>query len=547
MENILSYLKWRGDISFAERPFCEVDNLILSELAYLDFKGILPSEESQDEIPVKLVQEKMKEAGRKGTCAMELPEDFLQVFAQSRRFGTSRLSHFTDVLNEKTQTQFSAVQIHLEDGSIYIAFRGTGDELVGWREDFSMSYRIMPSQRLAAEYLKRAVADPHIRYRTGGHSKGGNLAVYAAMCCSGEQQAQIERIYSNDGPGFCPDIIDMERYDAIRPKICRIVPEFSVVGALFEQGKPDLIVCSTASGLMQHDGFSWQIEGDHFVTCEALSRECRLCNDIFDTWIESAAMEQRETFTRDFFDALGAGGAKTISELSANGIDSFESVLIALARSESRTKLMFAKLAQSIVNTLRPASLLQTFRSRATLQGMLCLFMGLLFMTVPESASKGIAICFGAAALFFIGRRLMSCAMAPAADALEKRCRLILHMLSMCLLVVLLCQSNILTGFTNLLLCGFFLWTACSFIRRSAEKNGRIGRAFCLLTAGISFALGIIPVTSASLELSHYAFTAGTFLLLAGAVLIAREAYKNGADRGRTGNQRYHCATVNKE
>ena len=139
MENILSYLKWRGDISFAERHFCEVDNLILSELAYLDFKGILPSEESQDEMPVKLVQEKMKEAGRKGTCAMELPEDFLQVFAQSRRFGTSRLSHFTDVQNEKTQTQFSAVQIHLEDGSIYIAFRGTGDELVGWREDFSMT------------------------------------------------------------------------------------------------------------------------------------------------------------------------------------------------------------------------------------------------------------------------------------------------------------------------------------------------------------------------------------------------------------------------
>lgn len=529
MENILSYLKWRGDISFEERPFCEVDNLILSELAYLDFKGIVPSVESGKEVPVKLIEKSMNEAGRKGTCATEIPEDFLRLFAQSKRFGSARLSHFADVLDEESQTQFSAIQIHLEDGSFYIAFRGTGAELVGWREDFSMSYQIMPAQRLAAEYLKQAIAVPHTLYRVGGHSKGGNLAVYAAMSCSKEQQAQIERVYSNDGPGLCPEIIDMEQYADIRPKIYRIVPEFSVVGSLFEQGSPDLIVRSTAAGLMQHDGFSWQIEGEHFAACEALSRECRICNDIFDTWIESATMEQREVFTRDFFNALGSGGAKKISEISANGIDGFESILIAIARSEGKTKVMLGKLVHSIVNTLRPMNLLQTFRSRATLQGMICSFIGLLFMITPGTASKGITIGFGAAALFFIGRHLLACAMASAANDVEKKCKLILHMLAMCLVIVLLCQRDVLTGFTNFLLCGFFLWLAYSFIRKSAAKGtGRAERVFWFVTAGISFAFGVIPVTSASLELNHYALTVGTFLLLFGAVLIAKEAYHNG-------------------
>lgn len=532
MENILSYLKWRGDISFAERPFCEVDNLILSELSYLDFSGIVTSAENQEEVSVKLVEERMSEAARKGTCATGIPAEFLQLFAQSKRFGGTRLSRFADILDEKTQTQFSAIHIHLEDGSVYIAFRGTGDELVGWREDFSMSYQIMPSQHLAAEYLKRAITKPQTLYRIGGHSKGGNLAVYAAMCCSKEQQAQIERVYSNDGPGLCPEIIDMEQYAGIRSKIYRIVPEFSVVGSLFAQERPDLIVRSTASALMQHDGFSWRIEGDHFVTCESLSRECRLCNDIFDTWVESATMEQREIFTRDFFNALGAGGAKKISEITANGIDSFESILIAVARSESKTKVMLGRLVYSAVNAFRPVNLLQALRSKAAVQGIVCFFIGLLFMAAPGTASKGIAIGFGAAALFFIGRRLLDCAMASAANDVEKKCKLILYMLLMCLVIILLCQRDVLTGFTNFLLCGFFLWTAYSFIRKStAKKSGRAERTFYFLAAGVSFTFGVIPVTSASLELSHYAFTVGTFLLLFGAVLIAKEAFHNGAGK----------------
>ena len=47
MGNILSYLKWRGDLTFTERPFCEVYNLVLSELAYLDLAGIVPAKEER--------------------------------------------------------------------------------------------------------------------------------------------------------------------------------------------------------------------------------------------------------------------------------------------------------------------------------------------------------------------------------------------------------------------------------------------------------------------------------------------------------------------
>lgn len=516
MGTIESYLRWRGDLTLVERPFGEVDNLVLSELSYLDWNGLVPSSESGGSVAVSDLIEPFRVLGRGNVCMNGPDLAFLEAFAASKRFGGCKLSHFSEVLDEATQTQFAALMVTLEDGTRYIAFRGTGDELVGWREDFSMSYQIMPAQHLAADYLRGILAQTDGSYLIGGHSKGGNLAVYASLACWEEYQDRILCIYSNDGPGLCPDLIDMKHYQELQKKLVRIVPEFCIVGALFEQEAPTMIVRSCATGPSQHEGTSWLVEGDHFVTCQTLSSQCKVCNEIFDEWLVGANMEQREIFTRDFFDALGAGGARKMSEITARGLDGFESILIAIAQSENRTKLLLGRLIQNVLNRVSQVNFLQLLKQKGTVQSIVCLLLGLGFLAQPSLVAQCVGLSVGLATLFWAGRHLLQCAMQPADNEVEKQIKLIVHMVLMCVLSALICQIKVLQGFTNLILCVCFFAFAFSALRTARERQGMM-RILMIVAAAFSFMLGVVPIATTVFAMSEYAFVAGTFLTMYGA------------------------------
>ena len=528
MGNIVSYLKWRGDIGLAERPFCDVDNLVLSELAYLDFAGIVPAPADGGSVLVSDVAERLEQrAGADGTSAKLA--DLVGALVRSTRFRTARLSNYVDVTDESSQTQFSALHVALDDGTTYVAFRGTGDEIVGWREDFSMSYQIMPAQRQAADYLAQTMTDDQMRYRVGGHSKGGNLAVYAAICCPEERQDQIVCVYSNDGPGLCPELIDVSAYQRLRHKVVRICPDFCLIGKLFEQDAADLIVRSSVYGAGAHEGFTWEVEGDQFVLCEDYNPDSLFYNDIFDTWIVSASMEQRLTFTRDFFDALEAGGAKTISELTANGMDGFETTLIALVRSEPKTKVVIGKFLQSVVARVRRIDLKRALRQREMAVGVLLFFIGLSLIAVPELAAKSISVLLGCAALLLLGRRILSCVEQEDPDTDRKKIRLVVYMLLMCVTVTLMNHVSVLSGFSELLLSAGFLWLAYREAReavRSMRSHRTWETVVRTLVALVSVLFGILPATTMALSIDLYALTAGTFVLIYGVVEIERALLK---------------------
>ena len=250
MGNIITYLKWRGDLDFRERPFCEADNLVLSALVYLDFTGIVPETAEEGAVTVKEAAGKYV---RRQQEEGQSPTSFDPVLAQmaaGRRYRDAQLSCYRQKTEETIQTQFAALQIGLGDGTFYLAFRGTDDSIVGWREDFSISYRTVPAQQAAVEYLRQTMTREGRVYRLGGHSKGGNLAMYAAAMCGAELADRLIAVYNNDGPGICPDMLDAQGYDRIRDRLVRIVPQFSVIGMLFEPDVPPLIVASSARGLM---------------------------------------------------------------------------------------------------------------------------------------------------------------------------------------------------------------------------------------------------------------------------------------------------------
>ena len=197
MANILDYLDWRGDLTLAQAPFNEVDNLLLAELAFVDFRGIVP-ENGQSVLLRHAAAAFFARHGGAGEIDMGLlvPDVIpvmLRKMAASRRFGDMKLSCYEDRLDVGKAEQFAALAVDTGDGALYLAFRGTDDTLAGWKEDFLLSCMPeVPAQKKGAEYtLRAALLYPGRWLRLGGHSKGGNLAVYAAPGCRSRCRAAL--------------------------------------------------------------------------------------------------------------------------------------------------------------------------------------------------------------------------------------------------------------------------------------------------------------------------------------------------------------------
>lgn len=240
--------------------------------------------------------------------------------AQCVRFSDLQLCAYACRIDE--QTQFSAVTILLPDTTAYVAFRGTDDTIVGWKEDFNMAFlSTIPAQRMAVQYLQAAAAAlPARPLRVGGHSKGGNLAVFSAVFCGDAVQNQLLAIYNNDGPGFRTSLLPLEQHKRVAERIVTILPESSVVGMLLEHEERYQVVRSTQVGLMQHDGFSWQVRGEKFEHLPGLTEGGKLIDETLHTFILSLEPEQRLAFTDALFDILTCTSAGTLTDLKEGGL-----------------------------------------------------------------------------------------------------------------------------------------------------------------------------------------------------------------------------------
>ena len=240
MSNLMDYLDWRGDLTFREAPFNEVDNLILAQLVYVEFAGIVPAPGEEGTITVKEAcelffaahdrKEIMERVSMTKTAAF-----VLEKMAQTERFCNAQLFGYINDISKEEQSQFSVVCVRLDDKSIYVSFSGTDNTIVGWRENFNMGYLSeTPGQLKAVDYLNHMVKEDWEKIRVGGHSKGGNLSVYASVKCDRNIQKRIVKVYSNDGPGFSEEMIQSKEYQRMLPKIKTILPESSIVGMLLD-------------------------------------------------------------------------------------------------------------------------------------------------------------------------------------------------------------------------------------------------------------------------------------------------------------------------
>lgn len=264
--------------------------------------------------------------------------------ASSRRFGDMLVNAFEEHTDSELEQQFAAVTVELGDGTVYVSFRGTDDTLVGWKEDLNMGFLAeVPSQEQAVRYLNRAARQYAGRkLRVGGHSKGGNLAVYSAVRSVAAVQDRILAVYNNDGPGFMYDLSATAEHQRIAGRILTIVPQSSVVGMLLQHEKNVQVVHSTYEGIMQHDGFSWEVKGTQFVHLDDFSREGKIVDETIDSWASELSARQREALADAIYEVLTATGAQTLSELNEEKLKSAVGMLKSYKNLDRETRRALA-------------------------------------------------------------------------------------------------------------------------------------------------------------------------------------------------------------
>ena len=322
MPNIMDYLEWRGDLTLAEAPLCEVDNLIFCLLSYVELEGIVPRDASRGGLTIRAAAAEYffahHETGER-PLGLIIPADILTLFrrmAHTRRYRDLILTRYVSETSEERQTQFAALTVRMSDDAVFVAFRGTDDTIVGWKEDFNLSFMDeVPAQRSAAAYLNNLDVTPDTAIYVGGHSKGGNLAVWGAVHAEERIRRCIRQVYSNDGPGFSEGTVASEAYRALSDRIRVILPEDSLVGLLLEHDPRYTVVQSNRRGLFQHDGLTWEVLGGSFLRAEGLSSYGIRNDTVARERIDSMTMGERREFIRLMFTLLEATGAKTLTEL----------------------------------------------------------------------------------------------------------------------------------------------------------------------------------------------------------------------------------------
>lgn len=354
MTNLFDYLDWRGDLTFQQASFNLVDNLILSCLGYVVLDAIVSGFDCDSVITVKETADLFVQLPER-VKNLRVPEDetLLVSMGKSKRFGALQLLYHVQQLDRETEKQFAAITINLGDGSYYVAYRGTDLSITGWKEDFNMTFRSgVPAQQEAVRYLQRVAEITTGPLYVGGHSKGGNLAVYASMNCSAGVRERIDRIYDHDGPGFRPEVRQKSAYEEIAGRIYKTVPRSSCVGMLLYTEENYKVVESKTIGLAQHNPYTWLIRDDNFKIVEEIRAGRKFMDQALNEWILSLDQEQMHTFVDTLYRVVQASETDNLIDFTANWLKSIHKIGTALKEVDRDTADVIVQIMRALFEVL---------------------------------------------------------------------------------------------------------------------------------------------------------------------------------------------------
>lgn len=351
-----AYLKEYGDVPFTERPMNDVDSLVLCQLAYLKFDGLVPG--IDENAPSVTLKELAEHPMVNGLFADERYEkdnrELFERMCAGSRFCNLKLNSYINIVEKEWETQFSAITYVLEDNTIYVAFRGTDETIVGWKEDFNMAYLSpVPGQAMSVKYLNLVTEKFSNLFYVGGHSKGGNFAVYSAMKCVPKVQERILKIYSMDGPGFRQEVLEECGYDRIADRVVKLLPHSSMVGMLFEWDTRYRVVESGSFGLAQHNPYNWKVKNGEFVMAEDIYERARLADNTLNEWIISLDEQQIRLFVDTLYQVIAASEADDLIAITADWKRSMMGVVSAIKEVDEDTMQMLQQVIKGLFELAR--------------------------------------------------------------------------------------------------------------------------------------------------------------------------------------------------
>ena len=355
MGTILDYLREYGDYSLEEKPFSDVDSLVISQLAYLKFDGIVPGPEEKRP-PVSL-QEIAAHADYDHLYADErYRRDNTALFMgalNGRRFGNLHLWNYVNLIEPERESQFSAVVCGFSGGLTYVVFRGTDENMVGWKEDLNLAFsEPVPGQLRSVPYLEQAARTIEGGVFVGGHSKGGNLAVYAAMYCEPAVRERIERIYDHDGPGFRPEVRQQGAWQEIEGRIHKTVPRSSMVGMLLYADIAYRVVESKTIGLAQHNPYTWLVKNGDFRMADEIRPGRRFVDQTLNEWILSLDQEQMHIFVDTLYGVVQASETDNLIDFTAHWVQNVQKIGRAISEVDEETAKVVMQIMRALFETV---------------------------------------------------------------------------------------------------------------------------------------------------------------------------------------------------
>lgn len=315
--NLNDYINWRGDISL-NNGINEIDALIFATISYAEFDNILQLNTS---MKLKDIVPQLKDIFESDDPYAKFSKEVIEMLknmANSERFSNISIENYQNIIDENKELQFSAISISFDNNKV-IAFRGTDDKMVSWKEDLNMSITCpVPAQELAERYLNNLNFSSVENIYIVGHSKGGNLAVYSAIKASSDISLKIKRVYNFDGPGFDKSIIDSSEYKTIEDRIINYFPYNSCIGVLMNRGAKDIVVDCRSTHINQHDPLNWNLMGSKFVYCEQLSEPSLAFERDMREFLNSLSIQERKDMTEALFECIAQADIEELGDLVGN-------------------------------------------------------------------------------------------------------------------------------------------------------------------------------------------------------------------------------------
>lgn len=320
--DLFEYIDYTGQKTFEEEPFNNVDSLVISQLSYMKLDHHVPWEaEKSDGISLEeILNTDNIELLYRDERNYDANKMFFEKLAKSKRYKDLRLRDFVEVLSVQAEVQFCAMTaVYAPLDFYYVVYRGTDEHVVGWKEDFNMMYKTpVPAHKMALKYLMTVSERITCDFYIGGHSKGGNLAVFASAEAEPNIQDRIIRVFSHDGPGFKHEFISRPEYDRIKQKIVKQVPESSIFGVMLFTTENFDIIISKDRGIEQHNPYNWLSDGTDFIHADKLDKVYLLMQKVFNTWSMELTDDQARLYGDTLFDLIEKTGVNDMNDLSSS-------------------------------------------------------------------------------------------------------------------------------------------------------------------------------------------------------------------------------------